>query len=199
MIALFRRGDCRSHRAALLEFASHRSGGPAVRRALDHVDRCAACEDELAATTLVLHALRRLHDETRRAEPPADGWARLRARLAATRREPSRVLSGLPGIVVAAGLCAALVGPGALSSGGVVDVYDEAPRVPGSRLYDPPARLLTAQIVTILAGSETISRPRRTRAFAILPSATDRSEPDRARIQAPDPPSQALPRVATAS
>ena len=69
-----------------------RSAGPSTTSIA-----AAACEAELATTTLVLHALRRLHEETLRAEPAADGWARLRERLAATRREPSRLLSGLPG------------------------------------------------------------------------------------------------------
>jgi hypothetical protein len=121
-------GDCRGHRAALVEFAARRASGPAVRRALDHVERCRACEAELATTTLILHGLRRLHEETERVEPATDGWARLRARLAATRREPSRLLSGLPGIVAAAALCAAVVGPGAIVGGGPSGVYNEAPR-----------------------------------------------------------------------
>jgi len=128
MIGFLARRACRSHRSALIEFADQRTGGSAVRRALDHVDRCRACEDDLAATTLVLHALRRLHDETRRAEPAADGWTRLRERLAATRREPSRLLSGMPGILAAAGLCAALVGPSAIIGGGPTGVFNEAPR-----------------------------------------------------------------------
>ena len=128
MIGRLRHDACRDHRAALLEFASHRAGGPDVRRALDHVDRCRGCEDELATTTLVLHALRRLHEDTLRAEPAADGWSRLRSRLAASRREPSRLLSGLPGIVAAFGLCAALVGPGAIEGGRPSGVYNEAPR-----------------------------------------------------------------------
>ncbi len=128
MIGLPFRRDCAAHRSALVEFAARRADGPDVRRALDHVDRCPACEEELAATTLVLHALRRLHEETRRVEPAPDGWSRLRTRLATTRRQPSRLLSGLPGIVVAAGLCAALVGPAAVSGGRPDGVYNEAPR-----------------------------------------------------------------------
>jgi hypothetical protein len=128
VIGFLERRDCRAHREALLDFASHRAAGPDVRRALDHVDRCRVCEDELATTALVLHALRRLHEETRRAEPAADGWTRLRARIADHRREPSRLLSGLPGIVAAAGLCAALVGPGAIEGGRPGGVYNEAPR-----------------------------------------------------------------------
>lgn len=128
MTGLRARGGCGQHRAALVEFAARRASAPGVLRALDHVDRCRACETELATTTLVLHGLRRLHEETERVEPAADGWTRLRARLAATRREPSRLLSGLPGIVAAAALCAALAGPGAIAGGGPTGVYNEAPR-----------------------------------------------------------------------
>ena len=127
MISLRRAGSCGAHQDALVEFAARRASGPAVRRALDHVERCRACEAELATTTLVLHGLRRLHEETERAAPEVDGWARLRTRLATTRREPSRLLSGLPGIVAAAALCAGLVGPGAIG-GGAARVYNEAPR-----------------------------------------------------------------------
>jgi len=128
VIRLPARRSCAAHRAALLDFAARRACDPGTGRALDHLERCRACEEELAATALVVHALRRLHEETLRAEPAPDGWTRLRARLAATRREPSRLLSGLPGIVVAAGLCAALVGPGAIAGGGRARVYNEAPR-----------------------------------------------------------------------
>jgi len=128
VIRLLDRRPCGAHRTALLDFAARRADGPAVGRALDHLERCRACEEELAATTLVVHGLRRLHEDTLRAEPAPDGWARLRARLAASRREPSRLLSGLPGIVAAAGLCAALVGPGAISGAKPV-IYNEAPRV----------------------------------------------------------------------
>lgn len=128
MIGWRARAGCGQHQAALVEFAARRARGPGILRALDHVDRCRTCEAELATTTLVLHGLRRLHEETERVEPAPDGWTRLRARLAATRREPSRLLSGLPGIVAAAGLCAALAGPGAIMGGGPAGVYNEAPR-----------------------------------------------------------------------
>ncbi|MDA8238646.1 MAG: hypothetical protein M0T75_12355 [Chloroflexi bacterium] len=160
MIPIGGRRGCRAHRAALLEFAAQRTGGPDVRRALDHVERCRSCEEDLAATTLVLHALRGLHEDARRAEPAPDGWSRLRARLAATRREPSRLLSGMPGIVAAAALCAALAGPGAVTPGGPPRIYNEAPRdlAPGYVAFEEsrerarsegllpvPARVLSVQ------------------------------------------------------
>jgi hypothetical protein len=97
-----------------------------VGRALDHVEVCRACEEELALTTLVVHALRRLHDETWRVQPSPDGWARLRARLAARRARPAQLLPGLSGIVLAAGLSAALVGSAAILGDGRPAVLDEA-------------------------------------------------------------------------
>jgi hypothetical protein len=112
----------------LLDLAAGRAGNPRTQRALDHLARCRDCEAALAANTLVVHALGRLRRETQAVAPPADGWARLRSRLAAQRREPSRLLSGLPGIVTAAGLCAALVAPSVIMGDGGVRTYNEAPR-----------------------------------------------------------------------
>ncbi len=114
---------CAAHRDALVEFAACRTAGPAVRRALDHVAHCERCERELATTTLLVHALRRLHAESLRAEPAADGWTRLQERLAVARRRPSLLLSGIPGLLVAVGLCGVLGGPLVVSE--PVTVYDE--------------------------------------------------------------------------
>ena len=129
MIAFLARRTCRSHRAALVDFADHRAAGPAVQRALDHLQRCRPCEQELAATTLVLHALRRLHEETRRAEPAPDGWTRLRARLVATRREPSLWTTCLPGVALAIGLVMLVGGPTMMQ--GAQPVLDDGPAIVG--------------------------------------------------------------------
>jgi hypothetical protein len=172
VIRLRSRRSCAAHRAALLDFAARRARDPGIGRALDHLDRCRACEEELAATALIVHALRRLHEETLRAEPAPDGWSRLRARLDATRREPSRLLSGLPGIVVAAGLCAALVGPGAITGGGRARVYNEAPRgVPAPYLVFEASRE-RAWVAGLLPEPE-IPRPYTGRRIAPPPIAAD--------------------------
>ena len=130
---------CAAHQDALVDFAARRCAGPDVRRALDHVERCQRCEADLTATTLIVHALRRLHDGTSRAEPAADGWARLRLRLVATPRRPSLLLSGIPGLLVAIGLCGALAGPGALRSDPAI-VYDDrswiVPRTPPAVVFE---------------------------------------------------------------
>jgi len=121
---LRRAGTCASHREAIIAFGSRREGGPAVRRALDHVDRCRDCEAELGATTLVVQALHRLCDEAVLAEPAADGWERLRGRLVATPRRPSLVVSGIPGLLLALGICGALTGP-SLLGGDAATTYDD--------------------------------------------------------------------------
>ncbi len=139
MIRFLRRDRCADHQGALLEFAARRAGGAEVRHALDHVERCERCERDLATTTLILHALRRLHDETLLAEPAADGWDRLRDRLQARPRRPSRLLSGMPGILAGLGICAALVGPSAIGGSSPVLVDDGqivAPPTPAALAFE---------------------------------------------------------------
>jgi hypothetical protein len=144
---------CEAHRDALVEFAACRTGGPAVLRALDHIERCGRCEAQLATTTLVLHALRRLHAESLGAEPAADGWSRLQQRLASARRRPSFLLSGLPGMLIAVGLCSVLVGPRLASE--PAGVYDEA-AVTTSRT---PAAIVFERASDRRPGSPTIPSP----------------------------------------
>ena len=143
MIQAFRRArTCASHREAIIAFASLRQGGPAVRRALDHVDRCRGCEAELGATTLVVQALRRLCDEALLAEPAADGWELLRRRLVSPPRRPSLLVSGIPGLLLALGICGALAGP-SLLEGGAATRFDDgsgsAPPAQAAILFEQTA------------------------------------------------------------
>ncbi len=109
MLRARREHVCTTHRDALIEFASQRETGPAVRRALDHLDRCRACESDLATTTLVIHALSRLHEQASWAEPAPDAWPRLRVRLVTRRPAQSHFLSSLvPGAALALVLVIAL-------------------------------------------------------------------------------------------
>lgn len=157
---------CAGHRAALLEFAALRSGGPEVRRALDHVEGCRACEDELATTSLIIHALRRLIDESRRVEPAADGWARLRARLATSRRQPSLIMTCLPGAALALGLVVALGNPFAMR--GTTALYDDGPAITASRSAVADGsrfeqvgdgRLAAAQVIPFTWRRQDLPRP----------------------------------------
>lgn len=127
---LRRAGSCRAHRAALLDFLETRDR-VAAAPALEHLDRCRACEDELAAVSRAIVALRRLGEEIATAEPSVDAWLRLRARIVAS--NPVRWLwpAKVGGMITATMLVAVLVGPFAL--GGPVVLSDAAVPLP------PPA------------------------------------------------------------
>jgi anti-sigma factor RsiW len=72
---------CRRHRAALVAFADRREDGQTIRAALAHLDRCRACEEELASIALTITAVRRAFEESRDAVPRPDAWPRLRHRV----------------------------------------------------------------------------------------------------------------------
>ena len=109
------RTPCETHRSALHDFVDHRAGyDPGARdvaSALDHLERCPDCERELAATALVIAALRRLADDVGTAEPSPDAWQHLVGRL--DRRKPRRLFltSPLAGLALSAGLVVAMVAP----------------------------------------------------------------------------------------
>jgi hypothetical protein len=103
--------ECDGYRAALLDFVDRREIGPRTRAALTHLDRCRSCECELEATALAITALRRLWAEASRIEPSDDAWSRLRARVDRPRGSLWRWRSSLGGLMVGAGLAAALVAP----------------------------------------------------------------------------------------
>lgn len=106
-----RPGSCRIHREVLLDFVDQRELGPGTPAALEHLDRCDACRNELATFVLAIHAVRRLLAEARTAEPPGDAWERLSARVQRPVTSAWRARSALAGVVVSAGLVAALIGP----------------------------------------------------------------------------------------
>jgi hypothetical protein len=110
----FRPGGCRRHRDALIDFIDRREPGPRTDAALQHVERCRACEDALEATALTIAALRRLVAATEPSEPAADAWARLRARVDRPRAALWRWRSTLAGVALSAGLVATLVAPRAI-------------------------------------------------------------------------------------
>lgn len=109
MIVAFRR-PCVDHRAALIDFVDRRDLGPATAAALDHLDRCRSCEAELSGIALAIAALRRLHGDVQRVEPPADAWLRLRARVERP-AEVWRWRTTLAGLTASALLVAVLVAP----------------------------------------------------------------------------------------
>jgi hypothetical protein len=107
---------CGTHRAALIDFVDRRALGSATAAALSHLDRCRACEEELAGIALAIAALRRLHREVDGEEPAADAWLRLRARIQRP-IDPWPWRATLGGLVGSVMLVAVFVGPMALGGG----------------------------------------------------------------------------------
>jgi ribosomal protein L18E len=107
---------CATHRSALHDFVDHRAGydpgaGREVKAALDHLERCSDCERELAATALVIAALRRLADDVRTAEPSPDSWQQLVTRLDRRRSRRAILSSPLAGLALSAGFVVAIIAP----------------------------------------------------------------------------------------
>jgi hypothetical protein len=156
MIRWLQRRGCRAHQAALVEFATRRAGGPDVRRALDHTERCGACQADLAATALVLHALGRLHEETSRVELAPGGWSRMRVRLATPRRQPSLLMSCLPGVALAVLLVIAVGDLPALH--GTPALLDDGPAVVLGHMSVDDSRI-AARVPEARASVRVVARP----------------------------------------
>lgn len=124
-------GGCRRHRPALLDFVDHGEITPATSQALAHLDRCQPCTDELETTVMAITALRRIGDDAARAEPPADAWPRLRARLDRWRPLRWAIMSPTAGTVMSLAIVAVLVIP--LRIGGVNSSAAVQTAVPSER------------------------------------------------------------------
>lgn len=108
-------GRCGRHRAALVHFVDRREILPNTTAALDHLDRCRACEEELEGIALAIAALRRVGREAALVEPGPDAWTRLRARIARGGRELAfRSRASAAALLMSAGLVGVLVAPGAI-------------------------------------------------------------------------------------
>lgn len=116
-------GPCIRYQDALIDFVDGGQAARGVGEALAHLERCDRCTRDLAATALVLTALRRVFDDARAAESPADAWPRLRARVSA---RPSRPWAPgtITGLVTGAALVTALLLPTAARLNGPAYVSD---------------------------------------------------------------------------
>lgn len=104
------RSPCATHRSALLALLD---GWPrdeaATGLALDHLDRCDACREEMGEYVLILAGLRRLGTAARRTGPGPGGWSHVRARIQAPPNPRIRPRwAGIAGLV-AVPLVAAMV------------------------------------------------------------------------------------------
>lgn len=115
--------ECRRHADALLEIVGGIDTGPSSTAALDHLEWCRPCSNELQDLALALVAFRRL-DHVPRPGGEVGGaqadlaWERLRARILRGRAAAAglawRSRATLGGLATSALIVAAIVGPSAL-------------------------------------------------------------------------------------
>ena len=188
--------SCVVHRAALLDFVDGQPRTADTAAALSHLERCRACEDELAGIVRTVAALRRLGRAAATVEPPADAWTTLRERV----RRPSptawRWRFSLGGLMMSTA-AVAMMTLASVRGGPMIAApeFDQAPR-PASvnRHYDPGAGPLTPGIVNAIAGMDVSARARlRSDQAHFVPSSVDRGEHDAARIALAQPDRAALP------
>jgi anti-sigma factor RsiW len=156
------RRPCADHRAALLDFVDRRERTEATAAALDHLERCRACERELTELALAIAALRRLQAHVACAEPAPDGWLRLQARITVP-ADPWRWRATLGGLATSALLVATFVMPVTIGAPATHDM--------GLALADSPAAQVreTAYLASIRVG-RLPSTPRVTPVVGSIPA-----------------------------
>src|SRR5947208_1248747 len=109
--------SCVAHRAALLDVVDGQPRTDASAAALSHLERCRACEEELAGIVRTVAALRRLGRVAAAAEPSAHAWPALRARVT---RQADRWMPrfSIAGLAVSAALVVMISLPASISPGG---------------------------------------------------------------------------------
>lgn len=110
--------DCRRHASALLDLVDPLTPTPGSAAAMDHLEWCRRCSDELQDLALAIVALRRYGeaDDAQPASPTA--WPNLSARIVSTRAAAAaaawRWRASVAGLAAGTLVVAALVGPLAL-------------------------------------------------------------------------------------
>jgi anti-sigma factor RsiW len=157
---------CATHRPALLAFAERSEQGPDSPAAFAHLDGCRRCQADLAEIVLTVHAVRRALAEARAVDPQPDGWERLRERVQRPVAGAWAARTSLAGLIVGAGLVAALIGPTA----------NIRPTASGLREPGPRPADLAASTKSELRGEAApLNRPRidRTVVSAAAPVVSD--------------------------
>ena len=142
---------CSIHRPALTAFAERSERGPGIGPAFDHLDGCRRCQADLTEILLTVHAVERTLGAAGSVEPPADAWDRLRGRVQRPVANVWAARTSLAGVLVGAGLVAALIGPTA-----VVRPGESNGREPGPG----PAVLQARTVADQRAEAAFLSRPR---------------------------------------
>jgi hypothetical protein len=202
-----RRADaCVTYRPALVDFVEHRALGPDSPAALDHLNRCARCEQDLSQVAQTVIALRRLGAHAAEVRAPADGWPTLRERIERSQRAADgaarRFRRAFGGAVFAMAVLAMVAIPsltGTVTSG-LNEGFEAVPAARSSntaeaRRYDPYAQRLTEGIVLAIAGGGP-SRVSLAERVGGVPSSTDRLDGQRAVATVPFTPPATAPRTA---
>jgi hypothetical protein len=105
------RRSCTRFRPVLVDFVDRGEIGPATGAALAHLDRCGRCTDAIESTMLTITALRRLGEEAAWAQPRADAWPRLHARISAQPVARPTLVYPMARVVLTIGLAGLLLTP----------------------------------------------------------------------------------------
>lgn len=107
--------DCRRHASALLDLADPRALTPASGAAMDHLEWCRSCSDELQELALAIVALRRFGEAGAGQSCSPSSWPTLRARILDSRAAAAAVAwrwrASLAGLATGTLLVASMVGP----------------------------------------------------------------------------------------
>ena len=96
--------SCVVHRAALLDFVDGQPRTLASAAALSHLERCHACEEELAGIVRTIAGLRSLARSLDGVEPGPESWPILRARVLHPEPSPWRWNHSLGGLIATAAI-----------------------------------------------------------------------------------------------
>jgi hypothetical protein len=189
--------SCVVHRAALLDFVDGQPRSTETAAALDHLERCRACEDELAGIVRTVAALRRMGRVAAAADVPADAWPRLRERIARPAPTLWRWRFSLGGVMMSTAAVALLTFASLRATALPVQQqqFEERQANPAERRYDPAAGRLTPEIVNAIAGVDVSAMARlRSTELHVAPSSVDRDEHDAAVIRVSKPAPDVPPR-----
>ena len=142
--------SCVVHRAALLDFVDGQPRTFASAPALSHLERCRACEEELAGIVRTVAALRRLGQTTLLVEPPGHAWPTLKARITARRADRWMPRFSVAGLALSAALAVMISLPATITPGGADWSFTEHRTAPSEEAR--PVRSSGRQAVTPLGG-----------------------------------------------
>jgi len=156
--------SCVVHRAALLDFVDGQPRTFASAAALSHLERCRACEEELAGIVRTVAALRRLGQTTLLVEPPGHAWPTLKARITARRADRWMPRFSVAGLALSAALAVMISLPATITPGGAEWSSTEHRIAPEHQEEARPVRSSGRQAVTPM-GAVAVAAPARSRHF----------------------------------